>query len=453
MKEKFKHWAWRTLLTLTCLLITTPAWADFTIYVNSTSGDNCIYLWGGTPTNNWPGTQLKNYSTITKYGKTWYVISITSSYTKYILNNGNGGDDNQTNDLEASQDVYVEYNGGGRGSETYPDNSAYLDNYYATGDNAAVFGTAWSPTAKLMTNDYNGNWTWTSDEFQMNEGSTIGFKVVKNGTDWIPSGEGNETKKTAPATGTYKLKVTYELGASASDGELIPIDVAPSAPVFSLESGSYDTNQSVTISSTAGATIYYTTDGSDPTTSSAVYSGAIALEDEGNYTIKAIAVNDYGTSSVATAEYTIAYKDIYLFGSVGIQHAWNFSNGNYKLVTADGITYTGAYRVNKNTAEDVGYFILGSAEDITWGDQRMIGSDADGDNWDIIDSNLGSLMNTVAGSKKPWKVTTGEGVYEFDFNRVNNTLVVTKFQGGTSIFVYDYARPYIYPVEELVGRN
>ena len=28
MKQKFKQWAWRALLTLTCLLITTPAWAD-----------------------------------------------------------------------------------------------------------------------------------------------------------------------------------------------------------------------------------------------------------------------------------------------------------------------------------------------------------------------------------------------------------------------------------------
>ena len=221
------------------------------------------------------------------------------------------------------------------------------------------------------------------------------------------------------------------------------VNVAPSTPVFSLESGSYDTSQSVTISSTAGATIYYTTDGSDPTTSSAVYSGAIALEEEGTYTIKAIAVNDYGTSSVATAEYTIAYQDIYLFGSVGIQHAWNFNNGNYKLITADGVNYTGVYRVNKNTGEDVGYFILGSATDINWGDDAMIGSNASSSNWDITNETIESTMTTVAGSSKPWKITTGEGLYEFDYNRVNNTLVVTKFH-GKSIFVYDYARPYIY---------
>ena len=139
------------------------------------------------------------------------------------MNNGSGGDANQTYDLEASGDVYVVYNGGGHDSQTYPDYSAYNDNYYATGSNATVFGNAWSSTAKLMNNDYNGTWTWTSEPFDMAANEEIGFKVVKNGSVWIPSGEGNETKCTATEAGTYVLTITYILNANECTGILTKV--------------------------------------------------------------------------------------------------------------------------------------------------------------------------------------------------------------------------------------
>lgn len=76
-------------------------------------------------------------------------------------------------------------------------------------------------------------------------------------------------------------------------------------PTFSPAAGTYYSAQSVTIScATEGATIYYTTDGSDPTTSSTPYTGAITVSS--TTTIKAIAVlTNYNDSEVATATYTI----------------------------------------------------------------------------------------------------------------------------------------------------
>jgi len=51
-----------------------------------------------------------------------------------------------------------------------------------------------------------------------------------------------------------------------------------STPVFSPAAGTYKSAQSVTLSdATPGATIYYTTNGAAPNTSSAIYSGAIAV--------------------------------------------------------------------------------------------------------------------------------------------------------------------------------
>ncbi len=76
-------------------------------------------------------------------------------------------------------------------------------------------------------------------------------------------------------------------------------------PIFSPAPGTYATAQNVTISTTTpSATIYYTTDGSTPTTGSAVYSGPISVT--ASETIKAIATaSSLTTSAVATATYTI----------------------------------------------------------------------------------------------------------------------------------------------------
>ena len=76
-------------------------------------------------------------------------------------------------------------------------------------------------------------------------------------------------------------------------------------PTFSPAGGTYTSSQQVAISAnTAGATIYYTTNGTTPTTSSSVYSGPISISSSG--TVSAIAIlSGYTNSAVATAVYTI----------------------------------------------------------------------------------------------------------------------------------------------------
>ena len=76
-------------------------------------------------------------------------------------------------------------------------------------------------------------------------------------------------------------------------------------PTFSPIAGTYYGTQNVEIScSTTGATIYYTTDGNDPTTSSSVYSTPIEVSSD--MTIKALGVmTGLDNSSVAEADYII----------------------------------------------------------------------------------------------------------------------------------------------------
>lgn len=80
-------------------------------------------------------------------------------------------------------------------------------------------------------------------------------------------------------------------------------------PVFSIPTGTYaDTKVLALYTKEDGDEIYYTTDGSEPTRESTLYTGSITLE-EGTTTVKAIAVNEKGIASdVVTREYTIAYE-------------------------------------------------------------------------------------------------------------------------------------------------
>jgi hypothetical protein len=80
-----------------------------------------------------------------------------------------------------------------------------------------------------------------------------------------------------------------------------------SAPSFSPGGGTYSTAQTVTITtSTSGATIRYTTDGSTPTeTNGTVYSSPVTIS--ATTTLKAIAyASGYTDSSVSSATYTIS---------------------------------------------------------------------------------------------------------------------------------------------------
>jgi hypothetical protein len=83
------------------------------------------------------------------------------------------------------------------------------------------------------------------------------------------------------------------------------INSSPATPTFSVASGTYTSTQTVTIAdATSGVTIYYTTNGTTPTTSSTVYTGPIAVSS--TETLEAIAaVGDPVVSAVATATYTI----------------------------------------------------------------------------------------------------------------------------------------------------
>ena len=119
------------------------------------------------------------------------------------------------------------------------------------------------------------------------------------------------------ALNTYQITAIYSgdgtFATSTSSAQTLTVNSLPLAATatFSPGSGTYGSAQRVTINdTTTGATIYYTNDGTTPTTSSAVYNGPITVGS--TETLQAIAgAGGYNNSTVASATYTISLSPDY----------------------------------------------------------------------------------------------------------------------------------------------
>jgi hypothetical protein len=193
--------------------------------------------------------------------------------------------------------AYVGFTGGtGSGSSS----QKILNWVYTLGSSALPVST--SPIFSPPGGTYN-----TTQSVSISSGSSgATIYYTTNGTAPTTSSTLYSSPITVSASETLKA-IAVAPGYSSSALGTATYTVAPSlpAPTFSPSPGTFSTAQTVTISeATAGTTIYYTANGTAPTTSSAVYSGPIVVSSP--QTLKAMAVETgYTNSPVATATYTV----------------------------------------------------------------------------------------------------------------------------------------------------
>lgn len=232
---------------------------------------------------------------------------------------------------------------------TFPDdnsaNNGLTSNQYTSTWTASIGDYEWS-----ISNFNNNNWTnWTYikcgrknnasvatiisseaytepisrvaitiDNITASKINSIKLYTSSNGSNWSASGEftkatGTQSVALSDPTANLYYKIEFDCASGSSNGLLTvskveyfynegnPVVVTP---IISPDGGPFYETLEVSIScATDGATIYYTTDGNAPTTSSTVYSNPFTID--ANTTVNAYAVlENYDDSEVATAEFT-----------------------------------------------------------------------------------------------------------------------------------------------------
>lgn len=132
-------------------------------------------------------------------------------------------------------------------------------------------------------------------------GATI--RYTTDGTDPTGSSTAYSSAITVDASKTIKAKA-FKDGLTASDVASATYTIKCATPTFSVAGGTKNNDVDVTLSTTFGTSIYYTTDGTTPTTNSTLYSSAITVN--ATQTINAIAVKSgCSDSDGASATYTM----------------------------------------------------------------------------------------------------------------------------------------------------
>lgn len=260
-----------------------------------------VHYWGGASASTWPGVALQTVKG--SDGNSYKVAKVPEGTTGLVFNTPNGG---QTGDLTYSGANVMGDNGATTTAVTFKNGDNPNPNpnpdpnpgssYYVYFDNSQnrtdVAVWAWNDTENCTASG-----AWPGDKMTQKDGKLYWEAPAgKVPTDIIISWGGHtDAEKAGGGDLKFVNKATYKDDGSYVENPNPNPD--PTKPVVSASPATghmFTDNVSVTLSATpAGSTIYYTLNGSAPTTSSYKYASPIQLTS--TTTVKAFAVASDGT--------------------------------------------------------------------------------------------------------------------------------------------------------------
>lgn len=145
----------------------------------------------------------------------------------------------------------------------------------------------------------DGEWGFAVQE------STLSGNWFSGSTVWIQFPELRDTNAyvVLDFIGFCETEADAQAMKAEHDSFIAALQNFVPAPTVDLASGTFYEAQTVTVTAKDGVEIRYTTDGTDPTMDSPIYTGAIPVD--ADMTLKVIGVRDGKTSNVITREYVI----------------------------------------------------------------------------------------------------------------------------------------------------
>ena len=367
----------KKLLTffLTALLAFSVGWAE-ELTVNYAMNSSSPASWS-------PGNSSGANSCITQEGFTIYFSSSNATNSGYIgWNSGN-------TTMTVSHDTYA------------------LKEINVTGSNGSAFNISLKSGGGTFNAPSQTQFVWTANNDNTH---SVSF-----------------THSTGKQFRISRIIITYEAGGSTVE--------TCATPTFSPAAGTYNEAQDVTISTTtSGASIYYTTDNSTPSsTNGTLYTGAINVSE--TTTIKAIAVKTGNNDSqVAEATYTIETGG----GDSG-------SKIYRKVTSTDDLVAGKKYIImleNGNSSVGMGAYDgskhFNGVQNLTISNNR------------VNIANTSVLELTLGGTTNNWTLYTGNGYIQgadaVQFNIVDNATatnskwIITNSVANTNGFVVENAQ-------------
>jgi len=209
---------------------------------------------------------------------------------------------------------------------------AFADTYSDGGDASATFVIALPTVATPAFSSPSGN--YPAPQKVAISDATPGAAIYYTTDGTTPTTKSNPYSAPITVASNETLQafaIATGYNASAVASAVYTIGQPPAAiPAFSIPGGNYATAQTVVLTDTTpGATIYFTIDGSTPTTKSNRYTSAIKVAS--TETVQAIAVaTGYSASTVAAATYTI--------GPFAATPALSVATGTYSSIQSVAIT-------------------------------------------------------------------------------------------------------------------
>jgi hypothetical protein len=254
----------------------------------------------------------------------------------------------------------------------------YVLTLYAGGTATEIY-SAGQVGSSVLDYRFTGTWKVSGDSLSI---SLPGADSSLNGTTWYPVSGASDPGRILPFSvqantlviGTGTEATTYSRSTTGGPGTTPASSVW--APDFDVPAGTYTSSLLVSISSaTLGADIYYTTDGSIPTTTSWRYIGPVQVGT--TTTLSAVAVSQGVTSSVSSVRYAIQDGGPVTTGALV---------GTWQRIVSDSYS--------DYTYQDTVTLVLSSG-----------GSASKSDNSSEADPSTGEITNSSQNSSGTWRST------------------------------------------------